>query len=138
MLSSRKAPEAAVVAAPAHRSLGSARIAAMMVLLGLLGEPAAASAASPNGVEFQVNTFTTGYQEFPSVATDSAGDFVVVWQFLGVVSPIPPYPWIYEPHINGQRYDASGSPSGGEFQVESVTTGGAYFRYPKVASDAAG
>ena len=76
-----------MVAAPAHRSLGSARIAAMMVLLGLLGEPAAASAASPNGVEFQVNTYTTDYQIAPSVASDAAGNFVVVWADSNYPSP---------------------------------------------------
>ena len=32
------------------------------------------------GPEFQVNTFTTGNQNQPKVAADSAGDYVVVWQ----------------------------------------------------------
>ena len=32
------------------------------------------------GSEFRVNTYTTGNQELPSVAMDSAGDFVVAWQ----------------------------------------------------------
>ena len=32
------------------------------------------------GGEFQVNTYTTGYQYSPTVAVDSSGNFVVVWQ----------------------------------------------------------
>jgi hypothetical protein len=35
------------------------------------------------GTEFQVNTWTTGYQREPSVAADSNGDFVVVWESYG-------------------------------------------------------
>ena len=51
--------------------------------LSLLGDPDAASAAVPSGTEFQVNTYTTNNQVFPSVASDSAGNFVVVWQSRG-------------------------------------------------------
>ena len=35
------------------------------------------------GSEFQVNTYTTSAQEFPSVAIDSYGDFVIAWQSGG-------------------------------------------------------
>ena len=38
------------------------------------------AAGAAQGVEFQVNTFTTGSQKCPSVAMDTAGDFVVTWQ----------------------------------------------------------
>jgi hypothetical protein len=31
------------------------------------------------GGEFQVNTYTTGYQQGPSVASDPSGNFVVAW-----------------------------------------------------------
>ena len=31
------------------------------------------------GAEFQVNTYTAGFQGFPVVASDDSGDFVVVW-----------------------------------------------------------
>ncbi|MCP4660059.1 MAG: DUF11 domain-containing protein, partial [bacterium] len=33
--------------------------------------------------EFQVNTYTTGYQWYPAVAVDADGDFVVVWGSYG-------------------------------------------------------
>ena len=32
------------------------------------------------GPEFQVNTYTTSYQEEPRVARNGSGGFVVVWQ----------------------------------------------------------
>ena len=38
------------------------------------------AAGVAQGSEFQVNTYTTSYQERPSVAMDSAGDFVVAWE----------------------------------------------------------
>jgi hypothetical protein len=36
----------------------------------------------PQGSEFRVNTFTTGSQQFPSVAMDAAGNFIVAWQSI--------------------------------------------------------
>ena len=42
-----------------------------------------ASDGSPIGGELQVNTYTTGYQSGPSVASDAGGDFVVVWDSAG-------------------------------------------------------
>lgn len=35
------------------------------------------------GSIFRVNTYTTGFQNAPAVATDSAGDFVIAWQSGG-------------------------------------------------------
>jgi hypothetical protein len=35
---------------------------------------------SPQGGEFAVNTYTTNDQDFPAVAMDAVGNFVVVWQ----------------------------------------------------------
>ena len=46
---------------------------------GVYGQRYTASGA-PTGPEFRVNTFTNGFQGYPSVASDPAGDFVVVWQ----------------------------------------------------------
>ena len=37
------------------------------------------SAAQPVGSEFQVNAYTSGNQFVGSIASDSAGEFVVVW-----------------------------------------------------------
>ncbi len=42
-----------------------------------------ASDGSPVGAEFQVNTYTTSHQRYPSVALSADGDFLVVWNSLG-------------------------------------------------------
>jgi len=49
-----------------------------IVLVLLLGSSAVLRAA-PVGSEFQVNTYTTSFQRNPAVASDAAGNFVVVW-----------------------------------------------------------
>src|SRR5438552_2135307 len=46
---------------------------------GVFGQRYASSGA-PLGPEFRVNTYTTSGQRLPSVAADTSGDFVVVWQ----------------------------------------------------------
>ena len=80
----------------------------------------------PSGTEFRVNTYTNDDQGSPAIASDAAGNFVVVWdhssQFGGMVS--------------GQRFDASGAPLGGEFLVGSATMG--FFGPASVAYDPAG
>ncbi len=80
-----------------------------------------AASGAPLGGEFRVNTFTTGPQVPASVAFDSASTFLVVWANQGSVRD-----------IEGQRYLASGPPIGGEFRVNSVTTGDQFG--PQVAS----
>jgi len=42
-----------------------------------------ASSGTPLGPEFRVNTYTTSHQYIPSVASDSSGNFVVVWHGYG-------------------------------------------------------
>ncbi len=100
-------------------------IAAALVS-SLFGQPDSGSAASPNGSEFQVNSYTSYYQVEARVASDSAGNFVVVWTSYGD----PAY------SIQGQRYDASGSAIGGQFQISTPTS--ALQQSPSIASDAAG
>lgn len=86
------------------------------------------AAGVPQGSEFQVNSYTTGDQLYPKVATDAAGGFVVVWQSV----PQDGDNW----GVFGQRFDAAGVPQGLEFQVNSTTTNVQY--RPAVAADAAG
>ena len=88
----------------------------------------AAWAQDPAGAEFQVNSYTTGGQAYPAVASDANGNFVVVWQSGGQDGS--------GDGIFGQRFNATGVPQGSEFQVSSHTTDGQ--RYPSVASDANG
>jgi hypothetical protein len=94
---------------------------------GLFGQRYDA-AGTPRGVEFQVNSYTTADQGFPWVASDAAGNFVVVWE--RGQQPGSGYT------IFGQRYDATGTAQGVEFQVNSYTTFSNHV--PSVASDAAG
>ena len=93
----------------------------------LLCAPDAASAAVPNGSQFQVNTYTTNNQSAPSIASEGAGKFVVVWHGYGSFGADSS-----GASIHGERYDASGAPIGGEFQVNTYTTGGQL--HPSVAS----
>ena len=88
-------------------------------VVGLLAR--GAEAQVPAGAEFRVNTFTTGYQWRSAVATDAAGNFVVVWNS----------------HDQGtvlQRYRASGAPAGSEF----VLPGSYAVGFPSVAATAGG
>ena len=68
------------------------------------------------GTEFQVNTYTTNQQLFPSIAMDNDGDFVIAWTN-------------YAPQdgsqygVYAQRYNAAGVIQGTEFQVNTYTTG---------------
>ncbi|MEM7586681.1 MAG: hypothetical protein AAF560_25050 [Acidobacteriota bacterium] len=77
------------------------------------------SDGSPIGSEFQVNSYTTGDQRNPSVAIASSNrDFAVVWESDG--SPDSDSGGF---SIQGQRYASDGSAVGGQFQVNSDTTG---------------
>ena len=105
------------------------RVLATLTVFVALGPRAAwPQGGAPLGPEFQINTYTTSNQLYPSVARDSGGNFVVVWTSntqdgatLGVF---------------GQRYSTTGAPLGPEFRVNTYTTGAQYL--PSVAVDGAG
>jgi hypothetical protein len=87
-----------------------------------------ASGGAPAGPEFRVNTYTQFSQDLPSVAVDSAGNFVVVWtsqfedgSYLGVFA---------------QRYGSTGTPIGPEFRVNTSTPGDQ--SSPRIGSDPSG
>jgi hypothetical protein len=84
--------------------------------------------ASASGTEFQVNTHTSNKQENAAMAMDANGNFVVVWSSYLQDSS--------SNGIFGQRFKADGSPIGGEFQVNTTTSGNQ--TEPSVAMDAAG
>jgi hypothetical protein len=77
-----------------------------------------AADGTPQGVQFQVNSHTTGTQAAPSVAADAARNFVVVWD-----SSTSPGSDISGYSVQAQRYAASGTPQGSQFQVNNFTTG---------------
>ena len=68
----------------------------------------------PLGVEFQVNSHTTGDQFGYAVASDANGNFVVVWSSDGQDGS--------GFGIFGQRFSGAGAPLGLEFEVSSYTT----------------
>ena len=76
------------------------------------------AAGVPRGSPFQVNTFTAGDQEYPVIAMDVDGDFVVVW--TSEEQDGDSY------GIYAQRYNALGARLGSEFRVNSVTAGNQY------------
>ncbi len=77
-----------------------------------------AADASPIGLQFQVNTYTTAFQQRPVVAVAPAGDFVVVWDSYG-----PPDGDPFYASIQGQHFARDASPLGPQFQVNSFTPG---------------
>ena len=110
---------------------------ALLVFAALLVAPSTASAqGNPLGPEFRVNTYTTGDQggpsayslDRPAVASDSAGNFVVVWTSSSQDGS--------SNGIFGQRYDASGAPLGPEFRVNTYTP--LSQSNPDIAADASG
>ncbi len=66
------------------------------------------------GSEFLINTYSTDRQYYPDVATDSDGDFVVVWQSNGQDGD--------ECGVFGQRFDSAATPQGSEFQINTTIT----------------
>src|SRR5215470_3372620 len=89
------------------------------------------SSGTPLGGQFQVNTYTTSMQRAPSVGADGAGNFVVVWESFGSAgSDTDGF------SVQGQRYDSSGTPLGGQFQVNTYTT--SMQQAPSVGADGAG
>jgi hypothetical protein len=80
-------------------------------------------AGLPLGPEFRVNSYATGDQTYPSVASDAAGSFVVVWRSVSQ-------------GVFAQRFGASGNPLGAEFRVD--TSVGHSIDGPTVAADSSG
>ncbi len=76
------------------------------------------SSGVPALQDTQVNTYTTGAQAFPDVAVDIEGNFVVVWQSYGSPGDDNSYR-----SIQGQRYSSNGQRVGGQFQINTYTTG---------------
>ena len=90
-----------------------------------------ASDGSTQSAEFQVNTYTTSSQVYPSVAADADGKFVVVWQSSGSSGTDTG-----STSIQGQRYASDGLTLGTQFQVNTNTTNNQ--TNPSVAAEANG
>ena len=99
-----------------------------VVVVAALAARAAWPQGDPLGPEFRVNSYTTNTQNYPALAANPNGGFVVVWQSA------------YQDGSNfgvfGQRYAGSGTPLGPEFRVNSHST--SHQRSPDVAVDSSG
>lgn len=71
----------------------------------------------PTTQDFQVNTYTTGFQNTSKVDIDETGRFVVVWQSSGSSGDDSSLN-----SIQGRRFGAGGGAIGNDFQVNSYTT----------------
>jgi hypothetical protein len=89
------------------------------VALALVAPAAGGTVPAPTGSEFHVNTYTTGSQGYSAVAGSADGSFVVVWESAGSSGSDDSYN-----SILAQRYDGTGTPAGGEFEVNAYTTNG--------------
>jgi hypothetical protein len=66
------------------------------------------------GPEFQVNTYTPGEEDYPAIAIDRAGNFVVVWTSLDGQDGSAT-------GVFGQRFNSGAEKVGPEFQVNTFT-----------------
>jgi hypothetical protein len=71
------------------------------------------SGSNPLTSEIQVNGYTQDDQTLPSVASDAAGNVVIVWQSWGQDGD----GW----GVFANRYDSTGAALGDEFQVNQQT-----------------
>ncbi|MEQ9409865.1 MAG: SdrD B-like domain-containing protein [Fuerstiella sp.] len=81
------------------------------------------SDGNPLGHEFQVNTYTSGDQFYPSVAMNASGQFVITWGSAGQDGS--------GGGVYGQRYESDGTAAGTEFRINSEFRRDQY--YPSVA-----
>ena len=83
-----------------------------------------------SGMEFQVNTTTSGTQENAKVTGLADGRFVVTWQDYSVSGGDT------SGHaVRGQVFNADGTASGGEFLVNTTTAGDQWYPSITVLSD---
>ncbi len=75
-----------------------------------------AADGTPQGLQFQVNSYTWSIQGRTTLGVAADGDFVVVWESFGSDGSDTNYT-----SIQGQRYAADGTPLGLQFQANSYT-----------------
>jgi hypothetical protein len=99
------------------------------------------AAGAAQGAEFQVNTYTTGAQDWPAIAGDANGDFVVTWtsdgqdgssygiyaQRYDVVPDVTASSFVFDTAPQKLNFtfnhDVSGSLSSDDLLVQNLTTG---------------
>ena len=68
---------------------------------------------TPDGTEFQVNTFTSNSQVNPKVTIDAEGNFIITWESFEQDGD--------DYGVFARRYNALGEPIDSEFQVNTVS-----------------
>ena len=91
----------------------SLRLILVCALAVVALSPVEAQHLTPTGAEFQINAFTPGVQNYPAIAADGDGDFVVVW---------PSDPDGGDNDIVGRRFTSAGVALGVDFQVNTHTS----------------
>jgi hypothetical protein len=85
------------------------------------------ASGTPQGAEFKANAHTQGNQRLPAVASDAAGNFMIVWQSEGQDGS--------DYGVFARFFDSAGNSVAG-FRVNSYTTG--VQKQPAVAADGNG
>jgi len=80
------------------------------------------------GREFQVNTYTDSHQQYPAIAMDRKGNFVITWMSNNQDDS--------EKGVFAQMYNRKGKATGKEFQVNTYPYGNQ--QYPAIAMDEKG
>jgi len=78
--------------------------------------------ANPIGPEFRVNTTTAGDQEWSRVAVGPTGNFVITWNGNGGAAATADNLGVF-----AQRFQADGTPAGGEFLINTTRNGNQQF-----------
>src|SRR5262249_44866523 len=86
-----------------------------------------AGRAQKVGAEFRAGSYLPPTQFFPTVAVHPSGGFIVTWGGAGSSDSAG---------VFAQRFSSSGSPLGGEFRVNTYTTGDQYFQ--SISTDGSG
>lgn len=86
--------------------------------VGLIPIPPGPDVPGPDDDDTPANTNTAGTQNGVVVASNAAGDYVLVWVDYGTLSDTAT-----QGNIKAQRYDRFGQKQGNEFYVSSYTTG---------------
>lgn len=118
----------AILVRLARRRAVASRALLALVASSLCGLPVQRAGAQSLGLEFQVNTYTTGDQLHPAVGRCGEDDFIVAWASREQDGSAA--------GIFAQRFDASGLRLGGEFQVNSLVEGSQFD--PAIATDGSG
>lgn len=88
-------------------------VAMAVAMTTVCSSPVTWAQPTPDGGEFQVNTYTPSYEGHPDVAMDAAGNFIITWVTIN-----PPDDDL--PGIRARLFSSDGQASSDEFRVHST------------------